>query len=94
MLLAIDVVTPHSYRAFDEDELRDSWRMGTPRYKYETSDEIGSVLNFINNSGYDFKYNRSCTLKCGSRVSDEVKNMSRKYFKCSFLLLRMALKLT
>lgn len=95
MLLAIDVGNTHTVIGlFDEDELRDSWRMGTPRYKYETSDEIGSLIfNFINNSGYDIlNITEVAISSVVPRVSDEVKNMSRKYFKCEPFVIENGIK--
>ena len=54
MFLAIEIGNTHTVIGlFKEDELISSWRMGTPRYKYETSDEIGTIImNFLRNSGF------------------------------------------
>ena len=90
MFLAIDIGNTHTVIGlFEEDEIIASWRMRTPRYKYETSDEIGIVIvNFLKNSG--FKKNEIKEIAISSvvpRVMNEISNMSRRYFNVEPLII-------
>ncbi|HAX17791.1 MAG TPA: type III pantothenate kinase [Actinobacteria bacterium] len=90
MFLAIDIGNTHTVIGlFKEDELISSWRMGTPRYKYETSDEIGTIImNFLRNSG--FANNEIKEIAISSvvpRVMNEISSMSRKYFMVEPLII-------
>jgi len=83
MLLAIDIGNTHTVIGlFDEDNLIASWRMGTPRYKYETADEIGAlIINFLNNSGYGSTDVTDIAISSVvPRALEEIKKMSSKYF--------------
>ncbi len=90
MFLAIDIGNTHTVIGlFKGDEIIASWRMGTPRYKYETSDEIGTILiNFLRNSGFDNNEIKEMAISSVvPRVMNEVSSMSRKYFKVEPLII-------
>jgi len=83
MLLAIDIGNTQTVIGlFKDNSLLSSWRMVTP--KYETSDEIAaSIFSFLNNSGYNPKDVKEVAISCVvPRIMEEIKNMSKKYFKC------------
>jgi type III pantothenate kinase len=85
MLLAIDIGNTHTVIGlFDNLDISATWRMGTPRYRYETADEIGSVImNFLDNSGYDaLSITEVAISSVVPRALEEFRKMSVKYFKC------------
>jgi type III pantothenate kinase len=95
MLLAIDVGNTHTVIGlFEDDDILATWRLGTPRYRYETADEIGSILiNFLNNSGYDsLSVEEIAISSVVPRVLDELKRMSTKYFKCTPFIISSSVK--
>ncbi|MHB1347969.1 MAG: type III pantothenate kinase, partial [Candidatus Humimicrobiaceae bacterium] len=49
MLLAIDIGNTHTVIGlFEGEDISATWRMGTPKYSYETADEVGAIIiNFI-----------------------------------------------
>ncbi|MHB8279155.1 MAG: type III pantothenate kinase [Candidatus Humimicrobiaceae bacterium] len=68
MLLAIDIGNIHTaIGLFDGDDISATWRMGTPRYRYETTDEIGSILSVI--SPFFFSMDSTLYLNRGLRPS-------------------------
>lgn len=90
MFLAIDIGNTHTVIGlFREDEIIASWRMGTPRYKYETSDEIGTIImNFLRNSGFEKNEIKDIAISSVvPRVMNEIGSMSRKYFRVEPLII-------
>jgi type III pantothenate kinase len=84
MLLAIDIGNTHTVVGlFDESDIIATWRMGTPRFRYETEDEIGSIIiNFLGNAGYDaISVEEVAISSVVPRALDEFRKMSVKYFK-------------
>jgi type III pantothenate kinase len=95
MLLAIDIGNTHTVIGLFEDSgLSATWRMGTPRYRYETADEIGSVfINFLDNSGYDpLSITEVAISSVVPRALEEFRKMSMKYFKCEPFVISSAVK--
>ncbi len=95
MFLAIDIGNTHTVIGlFKNDEIISSWRMGTPRYKYETADEIGIlIVNLLKNSkfdGSDIKDIAICSVV--PRVMNEVAAMSKKYFGLEPLIINSTIK--
>ena len=84
MFLVIDIGNTHTVIGlFDKKGIVTSWRMGTPRYKYETSDEIGTMItNFLRNSGFEPKdIEEIAVSSVVPRIMNEISDMSRRYFK-------------
>ncbi|MCL5771609.1 MAG: type III pantothenate kinase [Actinobacteria bacterium] len=95
MLLAIDVGNTHTVIGlFEDDDILATWRLGTPKYRYETADEIGSILlNFLNNSGYDaLSVEEIAISSVVPRMLEEIKKMSMKYFKCEPFIINSSVK--
>ena len=95
MLLAIDIGNTHTVIGlFEGDDILTSWRMGTPRYRYETADEIGSIiLNFLDNSGYDYLSIEEIAISSVvPRALEEIKIMSTKYFKTEPFVINSSVK--
>ena len=85
MLLAIDIGNTHTVVGlFENSDIVATWRMGTPRYRYETEDEIGSIIiNFLDNAGYDaISIEEVAISSVVPRALEEFRKMSVKYFKC------------
>lgn len=95
MLLAIDVGNTHTVIGlFEGDDILASWRMGTPRYRYETADEIGSIiLNFLDHSGYDaLSVEEIAISSVVPGTLEEIQKMGRKYFKCEPFIINGSVK--
>lgn len=95
MLLVIDIGNTHTVIGlFEGDDISASWRMGTPRYRYETADEIGSIiLNFLDNSGYDYLSIEEIAISSVvPRALEEIKIMSAKYFKTEPFVINSSVK--
>lgn len=93
MLLAIDIGNTQTVLGlFDGENIKDSWRMVTPRY--ETSDEISSkVYSFLKNSGLDPNGIKEISVSCVvPRILEEIQKMSRKYFKIEAFIVREGIK--
>ena len=85
MFLAIDIGNTHTVIGlFEKSDIVVTWRMGTPRYRYETEDEIGSIIiNFLDNAGYDaISIEEVAISSVVPRAMEEFRKMSVKYFKC------------
>ena len=85
MFLAIDIGNTHTVVGlFEKSDIVVTWRMGTPRYRYETEDEIGSIIiNFLDNAGYDaISIEEVAISSVVPRAMEEFRKMSVKYFKC------------
>jgi len=85
MFLAIDIGNTHTVIGlFEKSDIVTTWRMGTPRYRYETEDEIGSIIiNFLDNAGYDaISIEEVAISSVVPRAMEEFRKMSIKYFKC------------
>src|SRR5680860_611661 len=85
MFLAIDIGNTHTVIGlFEKSDIVVTWRMGTPRFRYETEDEIGSIIiNFLDNAGYDAISVEEVAISIVvPRAMEEFRKMSVKYFKC------------
>ncbi|MDD5658948.1 MAG: type III pantothenate kinase [Actinomycetota bacterium] len=95
MILAIDIGNTHTVIGlFEGNDILASWRMGTPRYRYETADEIGSlIINFLDNSGYDYLGIEEIAISSVvPRALEEIKIMSAKYFKANPFIINSSVK--
>ena len=95
MFLAIDIGNTHTVIGlFKGEEVISSWRMGTPRYKYETSDEIGTlIISFLKNSGFDRTSIKDIAISSVvPRVMNEISAMSEKYFGIEPLIINSNIK--
>ena len=84
MLLAIDIGNTHTVIGlFEGEDISATWRMGTPRFRYETADEIGAIIiNFIDSAGYNILNVEEIAISSVvPRASEEFRKMSLKYFK-------------
>lgn len=94
MLLVIDIGNTHTFIGlFEGDDILATWRMGT-KHRYETADEIGSILlNFLNISGYDYLSIEEIAISSVvPNALEEIKKMSTKYFKCEPFIINSSIK--
>ncbi len=95
MFLAIDIGNTHTVIGlFEKSDIVTTWRMGTPRYRYETEDEIGSIIiNFLDNAGYDaISIEEVAISSVVPRAMEEFRKMCVKYFKCEPFVISSAAK--
>src|SRR5680860_1136490 len=95
MFLAIDIGNTHTVVGlFEKSDIVATWRMGTPRYRYETEDEVGSIIiNFLDNAGYDaISIEEVAISSVVPRALEEFRKMSVKYFKCEPFIISSEVK--
>jgi type III pantothenate kinase len=95
MFLAIDIGNTQTVIGlFEKSDIVVTWRMGTPRYRYETEDEIGSIIiNFLDNAGYDaISIEEVAISSVVPRALEEFRKMSIKYFKCEPFIINSEVK--